>query len=170
MISLDVFRSALFDLNCFWGKIFSIIAQNSSILLFLQWDLMRTVYAFQTFHHSASFTGWMASFRGSDIWTSHLESNHSRIATFKNPIIHALHVSLNAILIMGILVVYRMGIRPSLLGSCRFHPTCSAYAIQALQQHGLIPAIILIVWRIVRCHPWGQCGYDPVPSSLFSSS
>ena len=65
---------------------------------------------------------------------------------------------------------YRVGIRPWLHGGCRFHPSCSAYCIQALQQHHPIRAIPLVLWRIARCNPWGQCGIDPVPPSLFSSS
>lgn len=66
--------------------------------------------------------------------------------------------------------LYRVGIRPWLHGGCRFHPSCSAYCIQALEQHRPIRAIILILWRIARCNPWGKCGIDPVPPSLFSSS
>jgi putative membrane protein insertion efficiency factor len=80
-----------------------------------------------------------------------------------------LRVILRPIFIAGI-VAYQSILRPSMAGSCRFYPTCSVYAIDAFYQHGLVTALMLIVWRIIRCNPWGQCGYDPVPSSLFSSS
>jgi len=50
-------------------------------------------------------------------------------------------------------------------GRCRFYPTCSNYAIGALKRHGLIKAIPMIVWRLLRCQPWGGMGHDPVPNS-----
>jgi putative membrane protein insertion efficiency factor len=86
---------------------------------------------------------------------------------FESKITRFLHLCVRSVFIASIAFIYRGGIRPSLIGSCRFHPTCSAYAIQALRQHGLISAVILMTWRILRCNPWGQCGHDPVPSSLF---
>ena len=46
---------------------------------------------------------------------------------------------------------------------CRFHPSCSTYAIQALQHHGLFKGTALTVWRVLRCNPFGGSGYDPVP-------
>ena len=46
---------------------------------------------------------------------------------------------------------------------CRFHPTCSSYAIQALEKHGFFKGTALSVWRILRCNPFGGSGYDPVP-------
>lgn len=49
------------------------------------------------------------------------------------------------------------------LGRCRFVPSCSAYAIEALQVHGLWRGSILALKRLLRCHPWGGCGWDPVP-------
>jgi len=48
-------------------------------------------------------------------------------------------------------------------GGCRFHPTCSQYALDALRLHPLPKALCLIVWRILRCNPWGGSGEDPVP-------
>lgn len=47
--------------------------------------------------------------------------------------------------------------------TCRFHPTCSAYALEAFQKRGFFVGIILTVWRISRCQPFGRAGYDPVP-------
>ena len=47
--------------------------------------------------------------------------------------------------------------------SCRFTPTCSAYAVEAIKKHGPVKGLYLTVRRILRCHPWGGSGYDPVP-------
>jgi len=46
---------------------------------------------------------------------------------------------------------------------CRFTPTCSQYAVEAIQQHGALAGSVMAVKRICRCHPLGDCGYDPVP-------
>ena len=46
---------------------------------------------------------------------------------------------------------------------CRFHPTCSTYAIQAFQSHGVFVGFFLSSWRILRCNPYVKGGYDPVP-------
>jgi putative membrane protein insertion efficiency factor len=46
---------------------------------------------------------------------------------------------------------------------CRFHPTCSAYGIEALQTHGFLKGMLLLIWRLFRCQPWGGSGEDPVP-------
>ncbi len=65
---------------------------------------------------------------------------------------------------------YRLLLSPSLGSSCRFAPTCSQYALDALQTHGAGAGTYLAVRRIVRCHPWCDGGHDPVPSqrpSLF---
>ncbi len=60
---------------------------------------------------------------------------------------------------------YRLLLSPWLGSSCRFEPTCSAYSLQALQQHGALKGSYLTVHRLARCHPWCHGGYDPVPSS-----
>lgn len=59
--------------------------------------------------------------------------------------------------------VYRFAISPWLGMNCRYDPTCSNYAIEALQTHGALKGIGLALARIGRCHPWGGSGYDPVP-------
>lgn len=58
---------------------------------------------------------------------------------------------------------YQICISPLKPASCRFTPTCSTYAIEALKKHGPIKGLYLAIKRILRCHPWGGSGYDPVP-------
>jgi uncharacterized protein len=58
---------------------------------------------------------------------------------------------------------YRLLLRPWLGNRCRFEPTCSAYAIGALQRHGALAGSYLAAARIARCHPWCAAGFDPVP-------
>ena len=59
--------------------------------------------------------------------------------------------------------LYQWCISPFTPPSCRFTPTCSQYALEALQKHGPFKGAWLALRRIVRCHPWGGHGYDPVP-------
>ncbi len=61
--------------------------------------------------------------------------------------------------------VYYWAVSPWLGNRCRYVPSCSEYAMQALDQHGAISGLWLSVKRISRCHPWGGEGYDPVPAS-----
>lgn len=58
---------------------------------------------------------------------------------------------------------YQRFISPLLGQNCRFAPSCSAYAIEAIEQHGIIKGAMLAGWRILRCNPFGGHGYDPVP-------
>lgn len=58
---------------------------------------------------------------------------------------------------------YRACISPLTPPSCRFTPTCSRYALEAIKKHGPIRGLWLAIRRILRCHPWGGSGYDPVP-------
>ena len=59
--------------------------------------------------------------------------------------------------------IYQILISPLLGPHCRFTPTCSQYAVEAIEKHGPIKGIWLAIKRIARCHPWGGCGHDPVP-------
>ncbi len=61
------------------------------------------------------------------------------------------------------LLAYRIYLRPFMLPSCRFVPSCSEYALHALERHGAIRGLPLIVLRLARCQPWCQAGIDPVP-------
>ena len=58
---------------------------------------------------------------------------------------------------------YQLYISPMFPPVCRFTPTCSQYAIEAIRKHGVVKGFYLAVRRILRCHPWGGSGYDPVP-------
>ena len=58
---------------------------------------------------------------------------------------------------------YQVCISPFTPPSCRFTPTCSEYARQAILKHGPVKGLLLAIWRILRCNPWGGSGYDPVP-------
>jgi len=65
--------------------------------------------------------------------------------------------------LIALVVVYRYGVAPLLGRPCRFQPTCSEYALEALHRHGAWRGSLLTVARVARCHPWGGSGYDPVP-------
>lgn len=67
------------------------------------------------------------------------------------------------ILVRGILRSYQRFLSPFLGNNCRFHPSCSSYAIEALELHGAARGLLLSVRRLLRCHPWHPGGYDPVP-------
>ena len=64
---------------------------------------------------------------------------------------------------MALVQLYRFVLRPVLPPTCRFTPSCSEFAMQALARHGAVRGGWLSLRRITRCHPWGGFGYDPVP-------
>ncbi|MEO1201768.1 MAG: membrane protein insertion efficiency factor YidD [Pseudomonadota bacterium] len=66
--------------------------------------------------------------------------------------------------LIGVVKLYRVAISPWLGANCRFDPSCSAYAIEALETHGAWRGSVLTLRRLSRCHPWGGSGYDPVPT------
>ncbi|WP_090696538.1 membrane protein insertion efficiency factor YidD [Nitrosomonas aestuarii] len=66
-------------------------------------------------------------------------------------------------LMIGLIKFYQYCISPLLAPSCRFTPTCSQYACEALAKHGFLRGMRLSVWRIMRCNPWCKGGYEPVP-------
>ncbi|WIM07057.1 MAG: membrane protein insertion efficiency factor YidD [Candidatus Nitricoxidivorans perseverans] len=65
--------------------------------------------------------------------------------------------------LIALIRIYQVAISPMLGRSCRFHPTCSEYAVESLERHGPARGLWLAVRRIGRCHPWHPGGYDPVP-------
>ncbi|OOX79023.1 membrane protein insertion efficiency factor YidD [Snodgrassella alvi] len=66
-------------------------------------------------------------------------------------------------LLLGLIRFYQYAISPLLPPRCRYNPTCSQYAILALQKYGVMKGSWLAIKRICRCHPWGGCGHDPLP-------
>lgn len=66
-------------------------------------------------------------------------------------------------LLISLIRFYQLAISPWLAPRCRFAPTCSSYAIEAVHKHGPLKGGWLAVRRVCRCHPWGGSGYDPVP-------
>lgn len=68
-----------------------------------------------------------------------------------------------AVILIAPVRFYQLAISPMLPPACRFTPSCSQYAIEALRRHGPLRGSYLAVKRILRCHPWGGSGYDPVP-------
>ncbi|HQL33038.1 MAG TPA: membrane protein insertion efficiency factor YidD [Treponemataceae bacterium] len=63
----------------------------------------------------------------------------------------------------GCIRVYQKAISPLFPPSCRFYPTCSAYAYEAIQKHGPLKGLLFSIKRILRCHPFHKGGFDPVP-------
>gem|GEM_PF-794776 len=59
--------------------------------------------------------------------------------------------------------LYQRFISPILRADCRFYPSCSAYAVEAVMTHGIAKGTFLAAWRLLRCNPWSEGGYDPVP-------
>lgn len=81
-----------------------------------------------------------------------------------------LHRTISAIgwpfrrLLTGLITLYRSFISPMLGPRCKYHPTCSAYALQAIETHGAAKGTALGTWRLLRCNPFSKGGYDPVPA------
>jgi uncharacterized protein len=74
--------------------------------------------------------------------------------------------------LIALIRFYRFALSPWLGSACRFEPTCSAYALGALEAHGAAAGLALTLGRIGRCHPWCEGGFDPVPGAprrLFTS-
>ncbi|NMB40317.1 MAG: membrane protein insertion efficiency factor YidD [Firmicutes bacterium] len=66
-------------------------------------------------------------------------------------------------IILQLIKIYREFISPFLAPRCRFHPSCSQYCSDAIKQYGVLKGMLLCFRRILRCHPFNQGGYDPVP-------
>jgi uncharacterized protein len=66
-------------------------------------------------------------------------------------------------LLRGLIRLYQLFVSPLLGPNCRFAPSCSEYAAEAIARHGPWRGTALAVRRLLRCHPWGGSGYDPVP-------
>lgn len=68
-------------------------------------------------------------------------------------------------ILIALIKLYRYAISPYLAPSCRYTPTCSSYAIEAIERHGIFRGSWLAMRRVSRCHPWHEAGYDPVPET-----
>ncbi|MBI4560058.1 MAG: membrane protein insertion efficiency factor YidD [Candidatus Hydrogenedentes bacterium] len=66
-------------------------------------------------------------------------------------------------ILVALIGVYQHWISPCLGANCRFTPTCSHYAIEAIRRHGTLRGVGYLVWRLARCQPFCRGGYDPVP-------
>ena len=80
-----------------------------------------------------------------------------------------IHSTVKSILIFPFVVLikfYQLCISPLTPPSCRFTPTCSQYGLEAFRKHGPVKGLYLTVRRLLRCHPWGGSGYDPVPEEF----
>ena len=71
--------------------------------------------------------------------------------------------SISSKIIIQLIKAYRLILSPWLGNHCRFYPSCSAYAIEAIQQHGTVRGSWLAIKRLACCHPWHEGGVDPVP-------
>jgi uncharacterized protein len=83
---------------------------------------------------------------------------------FRDPVKRA--IRLPQAMLMGLVRAYRLLLSPWLGSACRFTPTCSAYALDALAQHGAAAGSYLTLARLARCQPWCDGGHDPVPAQL----
>jgi len=75
-----------------------------------------------------------------------------------------------ALLLTLLVKLYQFTLRPILGPNCRFTPSCSDYAVQALRTHGAIEGSRLAAWRVLRCNPWCACGHDPMPPARACNS
>jgi putative membrane protein insertion efficiency factor len=60
------------------------------------------------------------------------------------------------------IVVYRSVVSPAIPRRCKYEPTCSRYALEAIREYGILRGLVLAGWRLLRCNPWSHGGYDPV--------
>ena len=72
-------------------------------------------------------------------------------------------------IVLTLLGVYKRFLSPALLPACRYVPTCSEYAAEAIERHGLVWGGLLGLYRVLRCNPCARGGYDPVPEHKFSA-
>jgi len=72
-------------------------------------------------------------------------------------------MSLARVTVLAPIRLYRRFVSPLLGPRCRYHPSCSAYAVASIERHGILKGVRLAGWRLLRCNPWSLGGYDPVP-------
>lgn len=64
--------------------------------------------------------------------------------------------------VLAPIVLYQKTISPALPRRCKYEPTCSRYAVDAIREYGILRGLVLAAWRVLRCNPWSDGGYDPV--------
>lgn len=80
-------------------------------------------------------------------------------------------MTLGRYVVVGSLRAYQRALSPLLGPRCKYHPTCSAYAVEAVERHGVLRGAVLGGWRILRCNPFSHGGYDPVGAQrMFTGS
>jgi len=82
-------------------------------------------------------------------------------ASLESPFVRAVTRAAR-VLIAAPIVVYQRVISPALPRRCKYEPTCSRYALDAIRTYGILRGVVLAVWRVLRCNPWSDGGYDPV--------
>jgi putative membrane protein insertion efficiency factor len=65
-------------------------------------------------------------------------------------------------LVASPIIVYRHVVSPAIPRRCKYEPTCSRYAVEAIRRYGILRGLVLAGWRLLRCNPWSHGGYDPV--------
>jgi putative membrane protein insertion efficiency factor len=70
--------------------------------------------------------------------------------------------SLPRLVVLAPILLYQRVISPALPRRCKYEPTCSRYAVQAIRRYGVLRGLVLAGWRLLRCNPWSYGGYDPV--------
>ena len=65
-------------------------------------------------------------------------------------------------IVLAPIVVYQRLISPAIPRRCKYEPTCSRYAVEAIREYGILRGLVLAAWRLLRCNPWSYGGYDPV--------
>jgi putative membrane protein insertion efficiency factor len=73
-------------------------------------------------------------------------------------------------LVSGVFRAYKRLVSPFMPPACRFHPTCSEYAAQAVEAHGALKGSVLAAGRLLRCNPWSAGGFDPVPAATAAAA
>ena len=73
-------------------------------------------------------------------------------------------------IVLAPVLAYQRLISPALPARCKYYPTCSAYAVQAVESYGILRGVVLAVWRVLRCNPFSHGGHDPVSAqTLFTT-
>jgi putative membrane protein insertion efficiency factor len=67
-------------------------------------------------------------------------------------------------ILLKLIMIYKKVVSPILPSHCRFVPSCSNYAVEAITEHGCKAGLVLTIKRLMKCHPWGSHGFDPVPT------